>query len=96
MQGSYLFSYTVLTDEKISLTGIAVGKTTVLVLPYDAIQAARNYNEDFNGEIQRVEEYITSNGVPQCDYTKFVGHARTVQQRFQETVKKLIALRRVE
>ena len=39
MQGSFLFSYTCLTEERISLSGVAVGKTTVIVLPYEALQA---------------------------------------------------------
>ena len=82
MTGSYLFSFTVLTDEKISLTGIAVGKTSVLVLPYENIQAARNFNEAFNEEVKRVEEYITANGVPKCDYTRYVGHYRSILKRF--------------
>ena len=35
LPGSYLFSSTCLTEEKIKLTGVALGKTTVLVLPYE-------------------------------------------------------------
>ena len=32
--GSYLFSYTCLTEERTPITGIARAKTTILVLPY--------------------------------------------------------------
>ena len=35
LPGSYLFSSTCLTEERIKLTGVALGKTTVLVLPYE-------------------------------------------------------------
>ena len=42
--GSSLFSYSCLTEENITMTGVAVGKTTVLVLPYETLEASRSIN----------------------------------------------------
>ena len=39
--GSYLFSYTCLTAERLPLSGVANGKTNVLVLPTQVILDAR-------------------------------------------------------
>ena len=68
--GSYLFSYACLTEERIKLTGAALGKTTVLVLPYETLDAARSANDDFNNELKDIEAYLATNGIPHCDYTR--------------------------
>ena len=51
LPGSHLFSYTCLTDERITLTGTAIRKTTVLVLPYETLEASRAVNTEFNDEL---------------------------------------------
>ena len=71
VQGSSLFSYSCLAEKSIPLTGIAVGKTTVLVLPYETLEASRNVNSNFNAELEVIEDYIENNGVPPCDYNRF-------------------------
>ena len=69
--GSSLFSYSCLAEEGITLTGVAVGKTTILVLPYETLEASRSVNIEFDDELEEIEEYISKNGVPQCDYTQY-------------------------
>ena len=49
------------------MTGVAVGKTSVLVLPYETLEASRNVNIYFDEELEEIEEYISQYGVPQCD-----------------------------
>ena len=71
VQDSSLFSYSCLADESIPLTGVAVGKTSVLVLPYETLEASRNVNMDFNAKLLEIEDYIEKNGVPRCDYKRF-------------------------
>ena len=58
LSGSHLFSYTCLTDERITLTGVALEKTTLLVLPYETIEASRKVNSEFNFELEEIEEYL--------------------------------------
>ena len=58
LSGSHLFSYTCLTDERITLTGVALEKTTLLVLPYETIEASRNVNSEFNFELEEIKEYL--------------------------------------
>ena len=71
LAGSYLFAYTCLTEEKTSITGIARGKTTILVLPYQTLEVTRRVSDEFNEALEQIEEYITYNGVPRCDYTRY-------------------------
>ena len=78
------------------MTGIAVGKTTVLVLPYDTLDASRCVNNNFNAELEAIEEFISNNGVPLCDYTRHPSQKLTPITRFQKAVKKIIALQRLE
>ena len=96
MQGSYLFSYSCLTEERITMTGVALGKTTVLVLPYETLDVSRNVNADFHQELEVIEDYIQINGVPLCDYTRPRPKSITPRRRFRSAVKKIIALQRLE
>ena len=96
MQGSYLFSYSCLTEESISMTGVAVGKTTVLVLPYDTLDASRCVNNDFNAELEAIEDSISNHGVPLCDYTRHPMQSLSPVNKFQKTVRKIISLKRLE
>ena len=95
VQGSSLFSYSCLAEESSTLTGIAVGKTTVLVLPYETLEASRSVNADFNAELEVIEEYISKNGVPPCDYTRYEKRTYPPILRFRKAVKKIIALQKV-
>ena len=96
LPGSHLFSYTCLTDERVTLTGCALGKTTLLVLPYETLEASRSANADFNDELQAIEDYLQENGVPRCDYTRYRRLTISTMTRFKEAVKKIISLQKLE
>ena len=91
-----LFSYTMLTDERIKLTGTAIGKTSVLVLPYETLEVARTLNKELNTEIKRIEDYLAKNGIPYCDYTKTGPSTEEPKVRFRRAVKKIISLQKIE
>ena len=95
LPGSHLFSYSCLTDERIALTGVALRKTTILVLPYKTLEATRNVNTDFHEELLAIEEYLMDRGVPRCDFQNFRNVMLSPLTRFQKTVKKIIALQRI-
>ena len=40
------------------------------LLPYETLDAARNTNDDFDNALRQIEEYLTTNGSPYCDYTR--------------------------
>ena len=92
LAGSYLFAYTCLTEEKTSITGIARGKTTILVLPYQTLEATRRVSEEFNEALEAIEDYITYNGVPRCDYTRYRATESTAKQRMRAAVHRLISI----
>ena len=94
--GSSLFSYSCLTEESTTMTGVAVGKTTVLVLPYETLEASRSVNVEFDEELDEIEEYISTNGVPQCDYTHYRSHSLPPKERFRSVVKKIISLQKLK
>ena len=96
LTGSQLFSYTCLTDERIKLTGVALGKTTVLVLPYETLEAARSTNDDFDNALKQIEEYLMTNGNPYCDYTRHRVNRPTPIVRFRAAVKKIKDWQRME
>ena len=94
--GSYLFSYTCLSSDRLSLSGTANGKTNVLVLPTQVVADAREANEQLDFELSRIEDYIEDNGVPRCDYTRFRAYLEPPIKRFQAAIKRLIALQKIE
>ena len=92
MQGSHLFAYTCLTEERITLTGTALGKTTILVLPYETLDASRSVNTTFDEELCIIEGYLDTNGVPRCDYTRFRKRIQSPILRFRDAIRKIISL----
>ena len=69
--GSYLFSYSFLAKMPIKLTGIAKDKVSVLLLPTQSLNYARGISRKLREEISKIEDYISNNGVPKCDYTRY-------------------------
>ena len=56
----------------------------------------RTEHNSLNAKLERIEDYITLNGVPQCDYTRFQGSSDPPLVRFQEAVRRLISLKKLE
>ena len=49
-----------------------------------------------NSKLDSIEDYITLNGIPQCDYTRFTGSRETPIQRFRTVVRRLVSLKKLE
>ena len=78
------------------MKGVALGKTTMIVLPYETLDASRGVSNELNKELEIIENFISINGVPLCDYHKSTRVRQTPKQRLQRGVKKIIALQNLE
>ena len=67
----------------------------MIVIPQQTILDLRE-DQTFNEKLDFIEDYITENGIPQCDYTRFKGSSVPPIQRFRSVVHRLVSLKKLE